>query len=722
MLPQDLITTHFRPNPIQKKTLERLGLWTINDLLRYLPSRHEEPQDIRPIKELATGDEVIIYARISHGKTSRAWRKKIPLAEALATDDTGAIKLIWFHQAYMAKKVPDGHWAEIRGKVAERKPARAGKGEIYIANPQISEVPGAQVGKSSLFSQTGSAIVTLSPVYPETRGLSSGWFKYHIEKILQTGVQEKMEDPLPTEMLKKYHLPSLKTALVWIHSPKKITDSEAARKRFAFEEIFFIQLARLRDRATYRANPAYQITTAENAINKFLAGFPFQPTGAQKRAVREISQDLQASQPMTRLLEGDVGSGKTAVAATAAYAVVASGAEVAYMAPTEILAKQHFASFISYFRHLNIQIGLITGSGCFKFPSKIWHDPDASAGVKYTNISRSQLLKWVGNGEIPILVGTHALIQKTVKWKKLALAIIDEQHRFGVMQRSKLVRKQEIVPHLLSMTATPIPRTLALTVYGDLDLTLLDELPAGRKPIITEIVTPEKRSEVYEKIRAELKTGRQVYIICPRIDEPDPKKELALQAKSAKSEQKKLQEKVFPEYAVGLVHSKLKPKDKEEVMRDFTNHAIDILVATSVVEVGVNIPNATVIMIEGAERFGLAQLHQLRGRVFRSSHQAYCFLMTETKSAKSWQRLRALKTAENGFALAELDLALRGAGGLAAGKQWGLSDLGMEAIKNLKMVEAARLEAQILLKTDPDLKRSPLIATRLTKQTTTHFE
>jgi ATP-dependent DNA helicase RecG len=273
------------------------------------------------------------------------------------------------------------------------------------------------------------------------------------------------------------------------------------------------------------------------------------------------------------------------------------------------------------------------------------------------------------------------------------------------------------------MTATPIPRTLALTIYGDLDLTLLDELPAGRKPLITEIITLDKREEVYARIRTELAAGRQAYIIYPRIDEPDPDKEQALQARSAKAEEKRLQEKVFPDYTVGLVHSKLKPKDKEAVMRDFTNGEINVLVSTSVIEVGVNVPNATVIAIEGAERFGLAQLHQLRGRVFRSSHQAYCFLMTETKSTKSWERLKALKTAKNGFELAEMDLALRGAGGLLAGKQWGLSDLGMEAIKNLKMVEAARTEAGSLMKTDADLRRHPLIKNKLDRQTKTiHFE
>lgn len=368
------------------------------------------------------------------------------------------------------------------------------------------------------------------------------------------------------------------------------------------------------------------------------------------------------------------------------------------MCPTEILAKQHFESFIEYFEHLNINIGLITSSGCKKFPSKV--NPKES-----TKISRAQLLKWVENGEIPILIGTHSLIQKTVKFENLAYVIIDEQHRFGTLQRQKLVRKDDITPHLLSMTATPIPRTLALTVYGDLDLTLLDEMPHGRKPIITEVVTPDKREKTYDKIKKELEEGQQLYVICPRIDEPDPDKQLALNVKSVIAEAKRLKKEVFPEYEIDILHSKMTPKEKEEKMHSFKNHETDILVATSVVEVGVNVPNATVIIIEGAERFGLAQLHQLRGRVIRSNHQAYCYAFADAKSKTTVERLSALKTAKNGFELAEFDLKIRGAGELYGKKQWGLTDVGMEAIKNIKMVEAARKEAENIVTKDPDFKK-----------------
>ena len=435
---------------------------------------------------------------------------------------------------------------------------------------------------------------------------------------------------------------------------------------------------------------------------------------------------MKDKRPMARLLEGDVGSGKTAVAATLSYAVIKNrpdgkkfgNLQVAYMAPTEILATQHFENFIRYFEHTGISVGLITGSGCRKFPSKV-----ASNVGNWTNISRPQLLKWIENGEIPIVIGTHALIQKSVKFKHLALAIIDEQHRFGTAQRKKLVTKEGFAPHLLSMTATPIPRTLALTIYGDLDLTLLDEMPVGRKPIITKIVLPDHRQEVYAHIREALKEGRQAYVICPRIDEPDPEKEMAIQAKSVTMEAKILQKDIFPEYSVGILHSKMSKQKKEEVMDEFSNHEIDILCATSVVEVGVNVPNATIIIIEGAERFGLSQLHQLRGRVIRSNHQAYCYLFAESKSDKTADRLKAIVTAKNGFELSELDLALRGAGELGGSKQWGITDLGMEAIKNIKMVEAARQEAGGLITRDPNLLSYPAMKEMLARKSVeVHFE
>lgn len=702
----DKLSEHFRLSDSQEKALKKLELESIEDLLYYFPTRYGDSADVRNLASLKKGDEAVIFGRISHLKTSKAWRKKIPMSEGILEDETGRAKLIWFHQPYIAKMLQEGASVRVEGKISERK------GEIYFSNPKIESVGKIPETGKNLFGNNNEDH-TLYPVYPESRGITSNWITHKVSQILSTSILDEVQGAIPSDILKKYSLPTLRTALVWIHTPRKIEDAEAARKRFAFEEVFFIQLERQRARQKFKKEKSFVISK-QAQVQEFMKRFPFEATTAQKKAVEAALLDMSKAHPMARLLEGDVGSGKTAVAATLAYAVATSRPQgqnfgtlqVALMAPTEILATQHFDSFIKLFRHLPINIALITGSGAKKFPSKI--NPSG-----WTDISRAQLKKWVREGEVAMVIGTHALIQKSVSFKHLALVIIDEQHRFGTAQRQKLVEKEEVTPHLLSMTATPIPRTLALTFYGDLDLTLLDEMPPGRKKIITEIVLPQKRGETYEKIREELKQGRQVYIICPRIDEPDPTKELAVQAKSVKEEAKRLKRDVFPEYEIGVLHSKMKPKEKDEIMLAFKRGEIDILVSTSVVEVGVNVENASVIVIEGAERFGLAQLHQLRGRVLRGTHQPYCFVFTESNGKDTLERLRALKTAKNGFELAEFDLSQRGAGELAGGKQWGISDLGMEALKNLKMVEAARTEATRLIAEDPELKKYPNLRAHL---------
>ncbi|MEX0918497.1 MAG: ATP-dependent DNA helicase RecG [Candidatus Paceibacterota bacterium] len=708
MTPTDLISQRFRLKDDQKKALTRLGLQTLSDLLFYFPHRYQHQGENKEIKDLVAGDTATVIGQVIKAETGKAFRQKTPLGKVTIKDDTGRIKALWFHQPYLAKKLAVGDVVCLAGKVSERN------GEPALINPSLSNADYAKRG-ASLFNDGQNP--SLDPIYPETKGINSGWFNYHIRQLLADKIHEKITDSLPTEMIKKYHLPILKTALVWIHQPKKVGDAEAARKRFAFTEVFLIQLARSQARQNYRQAKSPAISLRQKDITDFLQRLPFKPTKAQKKVIADIATDLKKDEPMMRLLEGDVGSGKTAVAAATAYAVVLAGFEVSYMAPTEILAKQHFESFIAYFAHKNIQVGLITGSECRKFPSKVNQE-------EHTHISRPQLLKWVADGQIPILVGTHSLIQKSVKFKDLGYAIIDEQHRFGVKQRAALVKKGSgRAPHLLSMTATPIPRTLALTVYGDLDLSLLDEMPAGRQPVITKIVTADKREAMYEEIRQKLQTGKQAFVICPRIDEPDPGKARALQAKSARTEAKRLADRIFPEFPVGLVHGKLKPSEKETAMKDFATGRTKILVATSVVEVGVNVPEATIIIIEGAERFGLAQLHQLRGRVMRSTDQAYCYILSDSQATTSLKRLKALTEAKNGFELAEWDLSLRGPGALAAGKQWGISDLGMEAIKNLKMVTAARTEATAIITTDPELTKHPTLLKLLeTANREIHFE
>ena len=747
---RDKLETKFRLDLNQKKALHRLKIFSVADLLFHFPVRYSDISEVKKIVELVPGDIATIYGKVSKLKTKKAFRSRISMAEGEIEDLSGKIKITWFNQAYLAKMIHDGENVKLTGKVTQ------GKNGIYLANPEFEKMPDMPIDSHhSLFKPplsgnflSDKAVTTREveknfqtakgfsyPVYAETRGITSKWFYHAIEKILKEKTLDKIEDYIPDEILKKYHLPTLKTALIWIHKPKNKNDAESARKRFAFEEVFCIQLERQHDKFEYRKNKSFQIKSNKKEVEEFLERFPFDATNSQKKSIETILDNMAKNFPMSRLLEGDVGSGKTAVAATVAYVTVKQrpqdkngklqtfgSLQTAYMAPTEILATQHFESFIEYFAHLPINVGLITGSGCRKFPSK-------TNPTSWTTISRAQLLKWVANGEIPILIGTHALIQKTVKFKNLALVVIDEQHRFGTAQRRKLVRKparaggDNIAPHLLSMTATPIPRTLALTIYGDLDLSLLDEMPAGRKQIITEIITPDKRDQTYVKIRQELKNGRQLYVICPRIFEPDPEKEMTLNVKSVTEEVKRLKKEIFPEYEIGVLHSKMSKEKKEKVMQEFTEGKINILCATSVVEVGVNVPNATVIVIEGAERFGLAQLHQLRGRVIRSTHQAYCYVFAEAKSEKTMGRLKALKTAKNGFELAELDLTLRGAGELGGTKQWGITDLGMEAIKNIKMVEAARTEAIALIEEDFELKKYPLLKSKVKQKTSEfHFE
>jgi ATP-dependent DNA helicase RecG len=777
---------HLRIHDGQRAALKKLGIKTVSDLLYHFPVRYGDTSQMRNISTLSAGEVAVVFGKISKLKTSKGFRSKIPMADGYVEDNSGKIHCVWFNQPYLAKMTTDGAFVRIEGKVSQRrkKSDTAGDvggdgekgGELYFSNPKIEVVNTVPLGVGdSLFKNPDSGLDShiLYPVYPESRGISSNWFYHGLQKLFKSGALQELVDPIPPEILKKYSLPALRTAMIWIHTPMKKEDAEVAHKRFAFEEIFFIQLEKQLARKEYEKNPAWviekddihdaagKVGSKKNSVAEFIKRFPFAITDAQSNAINSILDDFSRGQAMARLLEGDVGSGKTAVAAATAYGIISSRPknptttkntktspnasaqtigylqksstprgvghlQVAYMCPTEILATQHFESFIQYFSYLGIQIGLMTGSGCRKFPSKI--NPKG-----WTDISRTQLLKWVAEGEISVLIGTHALIQKTVKFRNLAYVIIDEQHRFGTSQRALLVRKDEDnlsrAPHLLSMTATPIPRTLALTIYGDLDLTLLDQMPLGRKPIVTEIVLPNKRTATYEKMRAELASGKQAYIICPRIDEPDPDKEAAVNAKSVTEEAKRLKKSVFQEYEIGILHSKIKPAEKDAVMLDFKAGKINILCATSVVEVGVNVPNATVIVIEGSERFGLAQLHQLRGRVIRSNHQAYCFIFTGNDngvSEKTLARLQALVTAKNGFELAEYDLQLRGSGGLAGRQQWGISDIAMDALKNIKMVEAARTEARLLIDTDLTFRDHPTISAELSSRRehgeTAHFE
>ncbi len=456
----------------------------------------------------------------------------------------------------------------------------------------------------------------------------------------------------------------------------------------------------LKEKMKIKSQKAPQIPMNIELIKSFVEKLPFQLTGAQKKAIWQILKDLEKGRPMNRLLQGDVGSGKTICAMAAALQVAKAGYQVAFMAPTEILAKQHFDSFLNFLKDFDLKIGLLTHGDCRIF-SPI-----------EKRVSKKEMLQLVEKGKVDILIGTHSLIQENVKFKNLALAIIDEQHRFGVEQRAKLAKQSGFFPHLLSMSATPIPRTLALTIYGDLDLSILDEMPKGRRKVITKAVSPLERQKVFEFIRKQVKKGRQVFFICPRI-EPRENLETLAEIKAVKKEYEKLSKKIFPDLRVSMLHGRMKTREKEKIMKDFKEGKIDILVSTSVVEVGIDVPNATIMVIEGAERFGLAQLHQLRGRVGRSKYQAFCFLFTQSPSKKTAQRLEALMKCEDGFELAQKDLEIRGPGEIFGKRQWGLPDLAMGAITDIFLVEKTREAAKEILAKDPQLKNYPLLREKL---------
>ncbi|MCB9808976.1 ATP-dependent DNA helicase RecG [Candidatus Nomurabacteria bacterium] len=719
---------------VKKKTaLKRIGIITVRDLLYYFPVRYTHIGTTKLISEVEHNEHVTIYGHITNLSIKKSFKSRVPMSEAKLTDVAGtSIKVLWFHQPYIAKMIENDSLVKLSGTVSIKN------GRKSLMNPEIEKVADLPIdAHDSLFqNEQDNAAEVGMPLYRETRGVTSKWMYHTIAKILSHADFERLEDPLPQYIRNTYSLPDIKTALVWIHMPRKQSDAEAAKKRFAFEEIFFVQLQAQQYRATYEHMYSHQIRINHNKLDEFIGRFPFTLTDSQSDAIQNIVNDIESDKPMSRLIEGDVGSGKTAVAASVAYAVASQSPEkksfgnfqVAYMAPTEVLATQLFENFIQYFGHTGMSVALMTGSGCRKYPSKV--NPSG-----WTDISKNQLKKWIANGEIPMVIGTHALISKNLAFKNLGLVIVDEQHRFGTKQRMELARKAGHAPHYLSMTATPIPRTLALTIYGDLDLTIIDQMPSGRKPVITNVIDPIKRKNVYADIRAELENGRQLYVICPRIYSPNatqplteeswrelsPAKRKALRLKSVEDEVERLQKDIFPEYHIGSLHSKLKKDEKEKVMEQFSNHELDILVATSVIEVGVNVPNATMIIIEGAERYGLAQLHQLRGRVIRGTHQAYCYLFTTGDMAESTsERLSAFLKAKNGFELAEYDLALRGAGSLIGNKQWGISDLAMEALKNPKLVEFARTEAKKIITEDPTLESWPDLETYLKQGV--HFE
>jgi len=660
--------------PQYQKKLEKLGIKTVGQLLLHFPHRYDDFSNLTPISEIKTNENVSIQGRIVEIDNSRTWKKRMVLTQALVSDDSGSIKVIWFNQPYLSNTLKKGDLIGLAGRIAFRE------NEMYLSSPAYEKISSF---KSNNLTHTGRLV----PVYPETEGLSSRWLRYIIMPLLLK-MKGQLIDSLPEEVIKKNKLIPFERALWQAHFPDSLELAQRALKRFSFESLFLIELSVLKERQKLNKEKAKIVPINLNLIKKFVESLPFTLTGAQKKSSWQILKDLEKPRPMNRLLEGDVGSGKTVVAAIAALNTAKAGFQVAFMAPTEILAKQHFEEVKKLLKKFDLKIGLLTGK------------------------------KKTETKDCNILIGTHALIQDKVKFQNLGLVIVDEQHRFGVDQRAKLCKQKSFIPHLLSMTATPIPRTLALTIYGDLDLSIIDELPKGRKKIVTKIVPPNKRERAYRFVREEVEKGRQVFVICPRIEPSDKDNDEETQifwaeVKAVKEEYEKLSKSIFPDLKVAMLHGKMKSEEKEKTMRDFKRKKTDLLVSTSVVEVGVDVPNATIMMIEGAERFGLAQLYQFRGRVGRGEHQSYCLLFAESPARKTQRRLAALISAQNGFELAEKDLEIRGPGEIFGRRQWGIPDLAMDALKDILLVEKTRNTAKEILEDDPGLKKYPLLKTKL---------
>ena len=693
--------------PAYYKKLKKLGIKTIQDLLFYFPARYEDFSNIIPIKDIKVGEIACVQGRIIEIENTPSFKKWMNIIEAIIEDETGPVKALWFNQPFLTRSLKEDDFVCLAGKVT------LSKNGLYLASPAFEKI--SEISENDSLTHTGRII----PVYSETKGLTSKWLRYILKPLLEY-FHDKLPEILPDEVLKKHKFLPIKEAIWQIHFPESFEHADAAKLRFSFENLFLLQLSILKQRAKLMQKTAPVCKMDVNLMKKFTESLPFQLTDSQRQCAFTILKDLEKPAPMSRLLEGDVGSGKTVVATMAVLSAVKNGYQVAFMAPTEILASQHFKGISKMLENFNVKIAYLSGKETFIYKNQ-----------KAEQVKKKDLLLDLEFGQIDILIGTHSLIQKSVKFSKLALVILDEQHRFGVSQRAELTKSKMLIPHLLSMTATPIPRTLALTVYGNLDLSLIKEMPKDRKKIKTVIVEPQERKTAYDFIKKEAAEGRGIFVICPKIGEeenlnasapisgsfvPQNYKQGILgqtEIKTVKQEYEKLSKEIFPDLRITMLHGKMKSKEKERIMLDFKKGEIDILLSTSVVEVGVDVPRATVMMIEGAERFGLAQLHQFRGRVGRSDMQSYCFLFTTDPSQLNRKRLKAMIDCDNGFELAQKDLEIRGPGQLYGAQQWGLPDVAMEGILNIFLVEKTRQAAKEILEKDPELKNYPLLLENL---------
>lgn len=668
--------------------LARLNVRSMRDILFLLPSRYDDYSAIRPIAELRYGERQTITGDIrSVGVKRLAGRKEA--TEAIVGDSSGVIRVIWWSGRWMARRLRPGMRVALSGKID------AFGNSLQIENPELETL-----GDESLNTRR------LVPVYPGTEGLAQRDIRPLVKQAVDA-FADKVEEAVPEVLRRQMNLLPVSEALRQVHFPDSLASADEARRRFAFEELLYIELGVVKRRREWQAAggaPRLQLPGA--VLDRFVQSLPFDLTRDQEKAIDGVLADIARDVPMSRLLEGDVGSGKTVVAAAALLAAVASGSyQGAIMAPTEILAEQHFRTFNRLLapetedQEVDGRWFQETAPGYIALRPPYLEQPVRVAllrgGLKASERAAAQ--EAIARGEVDIAVGTHALIQQDVAFQRLALVVVDEQHRFGVAQRAALREKGQS-PHVLVMTATPIPRTLALTVYGDLDITVLREMPPGRPPVKTHRVSPKQREQAYDFLRKRVAEGRQAYIICPLVEES-----AAIEAKAAVQEYEQLSREIFPELRLGLLHGRMTPAEKDAAMRAFRDGELDVLVSTAVVEVGIDVPNATVMLVEGADRFGLTQLHQFRGRVRRSTMQAHCLLLAENASVEAEERLEIMVDTSDGFRLAEEDLRLRGAGEYFGTRQSGMPDLRFAKLTDVELIERARTEATRLLDVDPEL-------------------
>ncbi len=677
MLDRDLSTV-LRTTKRHLGRLELLGVRTVRDLLMYFPRDFQDKSNFTKISDLKIEETNTIKGtlRTLFNIKSRSGKK---ITRGLFCDETGSIEVIWFNQPHLVKMLPRKKEIILTGK------AKITSGKLSLVSPayEIIRPYEEQI-------HTGRIV----PVYHETEGISSKWLREKLKPLIDHWT-DLFEEYMPPEVIQPHNLIDYKTAIKNIHFPESDELLIRARERLAFDELFLLQLKVLQKKWYWQQISSDQkksLTIYSDILKQCIDKLSFELTNAQKRVLKEILADLNKPIPMSRLIQGDVGSGKTIVAALSALNTVKNGYQVAIMAPTEILAKQHYQTFLETLREFSLNIQFIAGS---------------------TQDSQKENIKnQMKTGTVDIVIGTHALIQEDIGFHRLGLAIIDEQHRFGVKQREIL--KSFGSPHLLSMTATPIPRTLAITIYGDQDLSIIDEMPKGRQQIITRVVPEKKRVDAYRWIEDQINKGRQAFIICPLINESD-----TLELKSVQEEYARLREHIFPKLKLGMLHGKLKQEEKDQIMSEFKENKINILVSTSVIEVGIDIPNATIMLIEGAERFGLSQLHQFRGRVGRGAHQSYCFLFTSNLSEEGKTRMNAMESHSSGFELAEIDLKLRGPGEVYGVRQSGIPDLKMASLTDFIGIEKARKSASEIIDKDPLLKNYPKLEKKIAEMNET---